>query len=172
MTRSLVPPVDTVLASHCLKLRQFPIEWIATHGLKQLRGSIHGLDDTAGNITAQMGERLQVRPRKPPGRQSARLNNYDPGPFSFSLVAQRPRRLPDWQRATRYRWGEKSALVGRRKTGPALEILVPARLSALEAVPEVTVGRAFHYGLRAREFDARRSDLGDVIVKITNQECA
>ena len=45
-------------------------------------------------------------------------------------------------------------------------------LSAFKAVPEVTVGRAFHYGLRPREFDGRRSDLSDVIVKITDQECA
>jgi hypothetical protein len=36
-----------------LKLRKLPIEWIAAHGLKQLRGGIHGEDDTTGNITAQ-----------------------------------------------------------------------------------------------------------------------
>ena len=45
-------------------------------------------------------------------------------------------------------------------------------LSALKAIPEVTVGRAFHYGLCSRKFDGRCTNLCDVIVKITNQECA
>ncbi len=79
-------------------------------------------------------------------------------------------RVGQW--ATRYRCGEKSALVGRQKTRPALEILALDMLSALKAVAEVTEACAFHYGLRAREFDGRRSDLGDVIIKITDQECA
>ncbi|WP_294996592.1 hypothetical protein [Sulfuritalea sp.] len=54
MTRSNVPPVDSVLARYCLKLRQLPIERIATHGLKQFDGSIHAINDTTGNITAQV----------------------------------------------------------------------------------------------------------------------
>ena len=79
---------------------------------------------------------------------------------------------PIGQWATRYRCGEKSALVGRQKTRPALEILVLDMLSALKAVAEVAEACPFHYGLRAREFDGRCSDLGDVIIKITDQECA
>jgi hypothetical protein len=49
-----MPPVNSVLARHCLKLRKLPVERIAAHGLKQLRGSVHRDDDTAGNITAQV----------------------------------------------------------------------------------------------------------------------
>ena len=55
MTRSNVPPIDPVPASHCLKLRKMPIERIATHGLKQFGGGVHVADDTAGNITVQVG---------------------------------------------------------------------------------------------------------------------
>ena len=54
MTRSNVPPVDSVLPRYCLKLRKLPIEGITAHGLKQFCGSVHGADDTAGNITAQV----------------------------------------------------------------------------------------------------------------------
>jgi hypothetical protein len=64
VTRSNVPPVDSVLARYCLKLRQLPIEWIATHGLKQFCGSIHAADDTAGNITAQVVEMLEIVQRE------------------------------------------------------------------------------------------------------------
>ena len=52
------------------------------------------------------------------------------------------------------------------------EDIVLDMLSTLKTVPEVTVGCPFHYGLRPRELDGRRTNLGDVIVKITNQECA
>ena len=48
-----MPPIDTVLTRHCLKLRKPPIEWIAAHGLQQLCGRVHNLNDTAGNITVQ-----------------------------------------------------------------------------------------------------------------------
>jgi hypothetical protein len=37
-----------------LKLRELPIERIATHGMKQFGGSVHLANDTAGNITAQV----------------------------------------------------------------------------------------------------------------------
>ncbi|MCK9282752.1 MAG: hypothetical protein M0P39_00525 [Rhodocyclaceae bacterium] len=53
MTRSNVPPVNSILARHRLKLRKLPIEWIATHGLKQFGGCIHKKNDTAGNIMVQ-----------------------------------------------------------------------------------------------------------------------
>jgi hypothetical protein len=49
-----VPPIDSVLARYCLKLRKLPIERIAAHGLKQFCGSVHVADDTAGNITVQV----------------------------------------------------------------------------------------------------------------------
>ena len=48
-----MPPVNSILARHCLKLRKLPIEGIATHGLKQFGGGVHAQNDTAGNITAQ-----------------------------------------------------------------------------------------------------------------------
>jgi hypothetical protein len=53
MTCSDMPPVNSVLARHCLKLRKLPVERIGAHGLKQLSGSVHSVNDTAGNITAQ-----------------------------------------------------------------------------------------------------------------------
>ena len=45
-------------------------------------------------------------------------------------------------------------------------------LPALKAVAEVTVGRTLHDGLRPRELDDRRADLGNVIVKVADQERA
>lgn len=50
MTCSDMPPFNPILTRYRLKLRQRPIEWIGAHGLKQLSGSVHGEDDTAGNI--------------------------------------------------------------------------------------------------------------------------
>jgi hypothetical protein len=48
-----MPPINSILARHRLKLRKLPIEWITAHSLKQLGGGVHGGNDTAGNITAQ-----------------------------------------------------------------------------------------------------------------------
>ena len=54
MTRSLMPPIDTVLTRHRLKLREAPVAGIDVHCLHHLCGCIHSEDDTAGNITAQV----------------------------------------------------------------------------------------------------------------------
>ncbi|HET7159843.1 MAG TPA: hypothetical protein VFI62_12670, partial [Burkholderiales bacterium] len=56
VTASTVPPIDTVLLRHGLKLSDLPVERVAPHGDKQLCCRVHGRYDTAGNIARQATE--------------------------------------------------------------------------------------------------------------------
>ncbi|MBK7719411.1 MAG: hypothetical protein IPJ36_11290 [Simplicispira sp.] len=53
MATAIVPPINAVLLGYGLKLIDLPIKRVAPHRNKQLRRRIHGLDDTACNITVQ-----------------------------------------------------------------------------------------------------------------------
>ena len=53
MACAIVSPFNPILPCNSLKLRDLPIQWIASHRNQKLRGSVHLSHDTAGNITAQ-----------------------------------------------------------------------------------------------------------------------
>ena len=46
-------PVDSILPSYGLKLGDLPIEPVAPHGNQKLRGSVHRMNGTTGNIITQ-----------------------------------------------------------------------------------------------------------------------
>lgn len=54
MTAAIMTPIDAVLSSHDLKLRNLPVQGVAPHGDKQLGCRVHEPNDTAGNIDAQV----------------------------------------------------------------------------------------------------------------------
>lgn len=60
MTRSLMPPIDTVLTRHRLKLREVPVAGIDVHCLHHLCSCVHAQYDTAGNITWQDADTVKV----------------------------------------------------------------------------------------------------------------
>ena len=53
MACAIVSPFNPFLPCNSLKLRNLPIQWIASHRNQKFRGSVHLSYDTAGNITTQ-----------------------------------------------------------------------------------------------------------------------
>ena len=53
MTAAIVSPVDPLLLRYGLKLRDLPVQGVATHRSQDLGGSVHRFDGTAGNIIPQ-----------------------------------------------------------------------------------------------------------------------
>ena len=65
-----MPPINTVLLCHGLKLSDLPVERIAPHGDEQLRCRVHARYDTAGNINAQAWGRVLLWGERQPSAAS------------------------------------------------------------------------------------------------------
>ena len=53
MARAVVSPFDPFLPCNGLKLRDLPVQRVASHCNQKLCDSVHRSDDTAGNIIVQ-----------------------------------------------------------------------------------------------------------------------